>query len=972
MRITSPDGTVYTWDKPTPPTQADIDAIVTLHKQKTAKKPKPFPPGKPWWKPSQPGASAANSGTYQQNLDEARTYQKAGKPVPPQVMKRLRESSNQVPSIKVGEPSYFNPKDIRKAAAGLGKSAQNVAYNVAGGLKIPISYDTAGKLGGVVEDIASVPAGPLEAAQGDPIAIGSMVAPGLAGRAIKQVGKAISGLRGADDLITAPTKTGTKPALPPKVPTKTATEGGFTTARRTPKPPPLPKTPVNPADRFPGETAIKRRVQKLEANKGRTPWEEDMLIKDKEYLSKQEAKLKPNLELVDGGIMPKVEFRKNTGKGMLTPGARKGVENSTGRVTTEETLMSDLEKSLEMARAKKGKAPPPTQAAEIPKSPPIKEGSSVSGLRQPQSDGERIHLADTAPKMGVTYRPGEAPVTQANLEAILPKGRTSVFHETNVGSARSIVQRTFQGLVRHDGIFASDDPALALGQGGKGVLLEFDAQRVNGRAYTGKPGSEFSVAAGMGGEFVIDRTIKRSVVSITAKSKRQLDALAKDFGKTFDFENPVETEYGWKVGRRAATLSKKLGGTTIFGPRLKPGQAAEAYQAGKKAVGEGFDNLEKGLQPVAGVSRTMQTIGDISATFRQGGYLLGKKGSADAIKKAMKSITDPNVVKKVEEQMDFGPNAALYKESDLFLARPGTEDPFLPSLANKANVKIRGKEIGLKPVIDASERHYNTLLNVQRMAAMDDFISKYPKASKEELKRYAASINHATGRGSLDRLHTVFYSPRFLSSRLEVPLDVTKAVYHTVTGRGNAATKEIMKDATRFVGSRALVLTIGAQTGLWKVDMDSKSPTFLKVKIGKRWYDPWAGLLQPARFMIALNNAKTDAEMSRAAGIYFGNKTAPNVNMLKEIKTGKTFDGEKATPLGTLGRAVTPLNFQAAKEAWKETNGSLWDSIGTFGADSTGIGSSDSPKPRGGSIFPKRRSSKPSFRKPSVKPPRMR
>ncbi len=412
-----------------------------------------------------------------------------------------------------------------------------------------------------------------------------------------------------------------------------------------------------------------------------------------------------------------------------------------------------------------------------------------------------------------------------------------------------------------------------------------------------------------------------------------------------------------------ATRSKQMGGrirlkgeVPVTGEMVK-----EAQQKGGKFAGF----MYKGL---TGVSRTMQTIGDLSATFKQGGYLTGKKGSVDAIKKSIKSIVDEDVMDAIEMRAIEGPNAHIYKRGKLFLSVKGEEEPFLESFAHKLNIPKKltgGRTIGVKPVIDASERQYNSLLNLQRMNAMDEFAARYPKATDDELVQYGRSLNNATGRGNVDykALNGIFYSPRFMASRFGTVGDISKALGQTVSGNANAASKEILKDASRFVASRGAVLLIGAQTGAWEIETDPKSSDWMKVKVGGRVFDPWAGYLGPARFMVqALQKDKRAA--NNLAGTYLGNKSAPNVNLFYELKDRKGFDGKKTTPLESVGRAVTPLNIQGLLQAWKETNGDAGESLAAFAADTTGIGTGKS-RGKGGK-------SGPSFPKmPTFKPPKM-
>lgn len=138
-------------------------------------------------------------------------------------------------------------------------------------------------------------------------------------------------------------------------------------------------------------------------------------------------------------------------------------------------------------------------------------------------------------------------VEQPNLSSLTPK--ESVFHETSPANAVGVMN----GLLRPfkqswTQFFASDNPDLALGQNGKGVLFELDPKKVNGFKHD-KPGTTEHT----GFEYNIDRTVKGAIKSVTFVTKRQMEKFQEKFPKSFDYSNPVQTERGLKVERQAAS-----------------------------------------------------------------------------------------------------------------------------------------------------------------------------------------------------------------------------------------------------------------------------------------------------------------------------------------------------------------------------------------------------------------------------------
>jgi hypothetical protein len=136
-----------------------------------------------------------------------------------------------------------------------------------------------------------------------------------------------------------------------------------------------------------------------------------------------------------------------------------------------------------------------------------------------------------------------------------------VYHETSLQNAievyRGLKRETKGSWVR---FFVSDNPDLALGQEGKGILFELDPNRVNGTRLN-KPGtSELT-----GFEYLIDRSVRGSVISVTFKSNRQLEAFKQRFPNSLDYETQTEAERGIRV---LAKQQQKESGIRFSTPEL--------------------------------------------------------------------------------------------------------------------------------------------------------------------------------------------------------------------------------------------------------------------------------------------------------------------------------------------------------------------------------------------------------------------
>jgi len=179
------------------------------------------------------------------------------------------------------------------------------------------------------------------------------------------------------------------------------------------------------------------------------------------------------------------------------------------------------------------------------------------------SDRAKSFLATTHDVPLKDPRPGEVVnigyglqrkrIEVANLAAQLPEGRrAAVWHETNATSAKQLLPMLDQNVLRSSlKLQVTDNLDLALGQGGRGVVIELDPEFVNGYP-SGSGGKEMVRELGGGGEYTVDRFAPRSVRAVIIGTKRAMEAL-KAFppvASRWDLENATETERGWRVERK--------------------------------------------------------------------------------------------------------------------------------------------------------------------------------------------------------------------------------------------------------------------------------------------------------------------------------------------------------------------------------------------------------------------------------------
>jgi len=341
------------------------------------------------------------------------------------------------------------------------------------------------------------------------------------------------------------------------------------------------------------------------------------------------------------------------------------------------------------------------------------------------------------------------------------------------------------------------------------------------------------------------------------------------------------------------------------------------------------------LGEAANTLRTLKATADMSATLRQGLILSITRPelASRAFGKSFKSFFSEYTAEQVDNMIQESPIHWKRVRSKLYLAPlsegklSGREEPFMIDWLKKIPY--------LGEIPKASERHMVTYLNMLRTGVFDDFVMRFPNATRRELEAYANWINITTGRGDLGKaagvanLMSVFiFAPRFSWSRVQTPYYAVKYAKQFPRLR-----KEIARDMVGLfaVGNAALVL--GKMAG-FDVTWDPRTPDFGKIKIGNTRVDLWAGYQQPMRLVARFGEAVTDRAGWTGWGITTKQKEAydpydaairfamykgsPAAAIPHELWTGKTMVGEKVTPTETMTRALLPLFIDDIRDAFEE------------------------------------------------------
>jgi len=341
--------------------------------------------------------------------------------------------------------------------------------------------------------------------------------------------------------------------------------------------------------------------------------------------------------------------------------------------------------------------------------------------------------------------------------------------------------------------------------------------------------------------------------------------------------------------------------------------------------------------------RTLKATADLSATLRQGLVLVSSdllRNPARLARNVGRSL-QATFSKYKAEQIDnalrnrptnyLGETAGL-KLSELDGPISAREEYFAGNYFE--NLPVIKQTYG--QVIKASNRHMTTFLNLIRTAAFDDFIAKYPNATRPELKAWADFINVASGKGNLPVgggwmkvLNATFFAPKFAVSRFQTPWKLIQYA------RRPRVRKMIARDMASTVGLGMAALAL-AKYGLQaEVGDDPRKSDFGKIRVGDTRIDIWGGFQQPARLIARIALASTDARgltgeeltkqekdvdpfelMARFAMF----KLSPTITLGAELGRGKDVIGQPVSMWQIGADAVFPIMVQDIYDAYKSDN----------------------------------------------------
>lgn len=337
----------------------------------------------------------------------------------------------------------------------------------------------------------------------------------------------------------------------------------------------------------------------------------------------------------------------------------------------------------------------------------------------------------------------------------------------------------------------------------------------------------------------------------------------------------------------------------------------------------------------ANLPRTMMSSVDLSAPFRQGLFLVNRKEFWKNFSTMFKVMGSQKAYDGIMADIVNRPTFRLMDKAGLALTDMGTklstrEEAFMSNWGEKIPVIGRA--------VKGSERAYNGFLNKVRADTFDSLVKLSEDAkidfhsNPKALKDIASFINNATGRGELGswtqsatKLSSIFFSPRLIASRVNL---LNPKYYADLSP---VVRKEAVKSLLSLGAIATTVASLAAAGGA-DVEVDPRSSSFAKIKVGNTRYDILGGFGQ----FITLGARLITNETKKSKGVvelgkkygsddaldvvktFARNKLAPIPSFIVDARTGKNAIGEPFDTSDAVMSRFTPLFLQDAHDIIKD------------------------------------------------------
>jgi len=439
---------------------------------------------------------------------------------------------------------------------------------------------------------------------------------------------------------------------------------------------------------------------------------------------------------------------------------------------------------------------------------------------------------------------------------------------------------------------------------------------------------------------------------IITKVNKMTEALNPESEKAFledlvahKLKTRVTIEQANKISELAKVASDKKDAMEKGGDRLAYGKAAVTFgnyisdlkdSAKKMTAGEQIQvkNWGKGIVNIGGIARSLKASMDNSAIFRQGWKTLWTnpgiwtKNAIKSFADIGKTIGGKNVINEVKADIISRPNYERMKKGGLAVAT--VEEEFPSGLPEK--IPVIGK------IYKASQDTYTAFLYRQRADVFDKYMEIAERSDididdKTQLESVGKLVNSLTGRGNLgfiepiaNKVNNVFFAPRLLKSHIDV------LTAHIGDAKVSSfAKKQAAKNLVKIISGTGAILVIAGAVAPGSVEWDPRSADFGKIRIGNTRFDVSGGM---ASVITLASRLITNSTKSSTTGLvkklgtgefgsrdyedvtmdFFTNKLAPLWSVVRNIRRGKTFEGEKPTAKTTARDLFVPIIITNYKE----------------------------------------------------------
>lgn len=379
--------------------------------------------------------------------------------------------------------------------------------------------------------------------------------------------------------------------------------------------------------------------------------------------------------------------------------------------------------------------------------------------------------------------------------------------------------------------------------------------------------------------------------------------------------------------------------------KVKADYANANYRAKRGTWGRIKDEAGK----FGNLPKTMKSMADISAVFRQGGFYAIThpiEGLAKPSANMLRAFTETGY-RNVENAIMNHPRFEQAKRDGVEFTGVDKSDPNLSHReegyfgTEAIDTISRGKYNPLravKGVAHFSERTFVSFLDSQRMHIYDMMAKGMESQgitrgkSPESYKAIGKLINQGTGRGTLGAkgnqaaplLNLAMFSPRLVASRVQLLNNMFNPVKMARMPKG--ARSQMIKDNVKFLAATSVAMGLATAAG-GTVNWDTDDADFLKIRFGRTSYDTLTGLQQPMRYIINMARAATGGEdypgkdmtdltfgTKTGGGGFLPSKASPVAGAVLESIKGVDFEGRPRTKLE---RAVDLFSPLPAKDFWE-------------------------------------------------------